>query len=371
MYRELGGCNAGPGVLVAENLDVPAFSDTTVSGQVDYGYRIRAVASSGECASGFSACVSAQAAGACTAPPSFAGLSEAVTGETTACRVKLAWPDASPNCTGPASYDVHRSTDAEFQPTPATRIAAGLPGNHYADEDVQPDQDYTYLVRARDQGNSSEDDNLVRLDVMPLGPPVDGSWMSGAEEGQPILNGGNEGPALRHVAWHVVDDVAHSGERSYYSGYVNGECIALTSAPLSITPGESAELHFHTRYGIEAGWDGGVVQLSDDGGDTWQTLTPTGGYPAAIENAGNACDLPVGAGVYGGTSLAWSEQHFSLSPFSGEVRLRWLFATDTGVVEDGWWIDDIVVSHVQVAGQCIALADDRLFAHGFESASTP
>jgi choice-of-anchor B domain-containing protein len=372
VYRELGGCSNGPGALIAGGLESPTFSDLTASGQVDYGYRIRAVASSGECGSAFSSCVIAQTTGACTAPPSFSGLTEAVTGQGANCQVALSWPSASVNCEGPAAYDLHRGTESDFVPGPDTVIVENTQAISEIDTSVLPEVEYTYLVRARDQTNGGEDDNDVRLSVTPEGPPGDGNWMSGAEDGDPILNGGNggEGPALRHVAWHVVDDVAHSGSRSYYSGYVDGECIGLTSASLMITPGETAELRFHTRFGIEDGWDGGVVQISTDDGSTWQSLMPDGGYPGTIQDEGNACDLPVGTGVFSGTSLSWTQETFPLTDFDGEIKLRWLFASDTAVTEEGWWLDDIVISHVLVPGMC-TLTGDVVFADGFEQTPSP
>ena len=105
----------------------------------------------------------------------------------------------------------------------------------------------------------------------------------GAEIGTPILAGNDEPDEIRlplspaHVAWEIVDTQAHSGERSYYSGYNNSECLSIGTGPLTLSNGTAPMLEFWTRYGIEAGWDGGVVQASTDGGSTWMTLTPLGG----------------------------------------------------------------------------------------------
>lgn len=365
VWRELGGCGTGPGERIASGLTSASFSDIGVSGQVDFGYRIRTISPSGECQSAYSACSSAQTTGACTAPPQFDGLASLATATSGVCRLDLDWSPAAASCGGALAYDVHRSTDPEFVPDAGNLIAGDLAATDYGDDAVQPDTEYTYVVRSRDQGNGAGDGNLVRLSAMPLGAVADGEWITGAESGDPILNGDGGGNPTRHVAWHVVDDMANSGQRSYYSGYVNAECVALTTGALDITPGQTAQLSFHTRYGIEDGWDGGVVQISGDGGDSWQTLTPTGGYPGAIANAGNACGLPVGAGVFDGTALTWHEVQVPLTGHGGSVQLRWLFTTDTKVSEEGWWLDDIVVEHVQVAGQCVA-ADDLLFADGFE-----
>jgi bacillopeptidase F (M6 metalloprotease family) len=169
-----------------------------------------------------------------------------------------------------------------------------------------------------------------------------------------------------HVAWEVVDDFAHSGSRSYYSGYNNQECLALDSLPIALTADGAATLDFWTRYGIEEGWDAGVVQVSNDDGDTWTTLTPSGGYPDSITHSGNACGLPLGSGAYTGTDLDWTHPEFDLSGWAGQtIRLRWLFGTDTGQTDQGWWIDDIDVRHAQVPGLCVATGE-AVFIDGFD-----
>lgn len=48
------------------------------------------------------------------------------------------------------------------------------------------------------------------------------------------------------------------------------------------------------------------------------------------------------------------------------IQLRFRLGTDGGVVAEGWWIDDIRVSHAQVAGNCAA-TNDLIFAGGFEN----
>ena len=39
--------------------------------------------------------------------------------------------------------------------------------------------------------------------------------------------------------------------------------------PITLTTDASPTLAFWTRYGIETGWDGGLVQVSSDDGATW------------------------------------------------------------------------------------------------------
>jgi hypothetical protein len=168
------------------------------------------------------------------------------------------------------------------------------------------------------------------------------------------------------VAWETVSGVANTGERSYFSEYDNSQCLSLETSPLRITSGQNSTLSFATRYGFEAGWDGGVVQISSNDGASWQTLTPSGGYPSSFNGTNNnACGLPTNSPSFTGTNLNWSPYSVDLSAFSGEIRLRFLFSSDPGVTAEGWWVDDVLVTHIQVPGACEAGGVD-VFSNGFE-----
>ncbi len=57
--------------------------------------------------------------------------------------------------------------------------------------------------------------------------------------------------------------------------------------PLTLTAAQSSQLSFWTIWDIEAGWDGGIVEISTNGGATWTRLTPNPpGYPDQISHTG-------------------------------------------------------------------------------------
>ncbi len=35
-----------------------------------------------------------------------------------------------------------------------------------------------------------------------------------------------------------------------------------------------------------------------------------------------------------------------------DVRIRWTFSTDGSLSNEGWYVDDVQVSHAQIAGPC-------------------
>ncbi|MGB0133101.1 MAG: choice-of-anchor B family protein [Dokdonella sp.] len=370
--RILGGCGGSASETIASGLLAPGFSDTNASGSVTYGYRVRAVAESGQCSAAPTTCVEASTSGTCTAPPAFSGIASVESAAMAACAIDLAWQSAQSYCGSMASYEVFRSEDSSFVPSPADRIASAIPGLAWTDSMVDQGTAYTYVVRALDIGNGSVDSNGVRLTAHAAGPLSDGDFFSGAELGTPILSGNVDLAGIQnisapaHVAWEVVDDEAHSGARSYHSGYNDSECLSIGTDTIQLTSGAAPVLEFWTRYGIEANYDGGLVQISIDDGQSWQLLTPLGGYPSTISQTGNACGFPLGTGAFTGTSLNWAQKQFDLGSFAGQaVKLRWSFGTDGGVGGEGWWLDDIRVTHTQMPGMCTS-GSDILFVDGFD-----
>jgi hypothetical protein len=363
VHRAIDGCG-GLETLIASDLTQPNLLDSSVSGGVSYGYRIRQRSADGQCRSDFSSCQTAQTSGACTAPPNFAGLASAASPGSTQCTVNLAWPAASARCSGPVSYTVERSAGSSFDPLQSSVLADGLVATSYVDLSASSGTAYAYRVQALDLGNGNADGNSVSLSTQAVGPLADGNFQSGAELGEVLLDstGGN-----RHLGWEIVSDVAHSGQRGYFSGYGDSSCLALYSPTLAISAGQNAVLSFFTRYGIELGWDAGLVQISNDGGSNWQILSPVGGYPSQMNNANSndACGFVNNQPAFTGTALSWQAYSFDLGASAGTIKLRWLFSTDGAQTDAGWWIDDVVVSHLQVPGSCDDI--EHLFAAGFES----
>ncbi|KAB2961830.1 MAG: choice-of-anchor B family protein [Thermoanaerobaculia bacterium] len=367
--RAFGGCGGTFETLTA-GLVSPAYSDTTPSGGVTYGYRVRERDDTGFCQSGYSACVEASTTGACTAPPLFAGLAAASSPGTSVCRVDLAWAPATPVCAGPVTYTVYRDPNPDFEPSAANRIATGVAGPSWQDFTAPSLEPVTYVVRAFDADSGVEETNLVHRSTRATGPISDGTFATGAEPGDPILDtfAPLEPDAPEHAGWHVVDTRSHAGTYSFHSGTGSDICVTL-EADLELTAGQTSQLSFWTAWDIEQGWDGGVIELSTDGGGSWAPLTPAGGYPGTISNAGNACGIAVGRGAFTGTGqLTFQSKTVGLAAWSGQaIRLRWQYGSDGFVNEDGWFVDDIAVTHAQLPGACIAA---QLFVGDFEEGDT-
>lgn len=104
------------------------------------------------------------------------------------------------------------------------------------------------------------------------------------------------------------------------------------------------ELRFHHTYDMENLFDGGVLEVSSDGGATFVDLGPSitqGGYDGLISNAtGN----PIGGRMAwtGGVVGPMTEVRVDLTAYVGSsIILRFRQASDSSFGAPGWQIDDI------------------------------
>lgn len=367
--RAQGGCN-GAFQTLADAVTDPQYADTTASGQVLYGYRVVQNGTLSVCPSEASSCVEAETTGACTAAPLFSGIATISDAGLAQCRVDLGWSAAQPACGSGATYSVYRGSSSGFQPSPANRIVSGLTTTTFSDPDVDGTAPSYYIVRATDAASGAEDGNRVERSIRATGPLQDGSFQSGAEPGEPPLDAALTAPgaglrAAKHAGWHTSLARLHGGVQSFWSTAANNLCVSLVSPTLTLTKGQSSLLSFWTAWDIEQGWDGGVVEASIDGGVNWTRLTPAAGYPSTISNGGTLCGIAPDSGAFTGTGhLTWSPASVDLASFVGQnIKLRWLYRTDTAQLGEGWFIDDIAISHAQVPGMCSA---PGTFGDGFE-----
>lgn len=363
--RAFGACGSS-GFETLATVSVTTYSDTAASGTIPNSYRVVAESSTAGCASQPSACAQATPAGACTAYPAFGGVSTVTSAGTPTCALTLAWSAATPRCGSGVTYNVYRSTTPGTPPSPSHRIASGLTATSFLDGSVVPDTAYVYIVRAVDATTGVEDTNLVERSATPTGPLADGIWQTGAEFGDPILNGRTV--SIRHAGWHPDDERVRSGERSYAVHFDPNLCSGLISSPLALSAGQAPQLSFWSSFEMGEE-DGGAVEISTDDGATWTPLPLLGASPGGFPTAANACGFPAGTPGITGSREDWGHFNADLSPWAGStVQLRWIFSTDSGdEPSEGWFIDDVALTHAQVASVCTA---GPIFTDGFESGGT-
>ncbi len=140
--------------------------------------------------------------------------------------------------------------------------------------------------------------------------------------------------------WEVSDD-SYQGDNAWY--FSNGEESAdsrLTTASSFEIAGDNPVLSFWHRYDTDPNRDGGTVELSTNGGDTWNDLRfniTQNGYSGLMLN-------PFLAGSFGfvGKSDGYVNTVADLSDYSGEtVLIRFRFTSNDSEGADGWYVDNI------------------------------
>jgi len=98
------------------------------------------------------------------------------------------------------------------------------------------------------------------------------------------------------------------------------------------TERDTDELHF---------WDGAVIQLSTDGGETFSMIEPTSGYPYLITD-NPASPFPADQPCLAGEGDGWETLVLDLSAHEGQdVIVRFEFGSDGYVIDEGWYIADV------------------------------
>jgi MYXO-CTERM domain-containing protein len=181
-----------------------------------------------------------------------------------------------------------------------------------------------------------------------------------------------ESPLDNHL-WHGVD-----------SGFITD--TVLESPNLQVSATEELIISFDHLYTFEADtvfWDGGVIEISNNGGVTWadiSTLVDPGYTGAIVNTAGNPLSDRL---AYSGVSElfpSFTTKTLNLgTALAGQnVRIRFRIGTDAAVGAYGWDIDNISVQGitnlpfstiVDDVGECsgVPLADagsDRMVVGG-------
>ena len=147
------------------------------------------------------------------------------------------------------------------------------------------------------------------------------------------------------VKWNVTNLHYVSPERSIadspygqYSNYENN--VIVLKDPIDLGDAVYAELNFWARWDIEAGYDYVQVFISGDNGGTW---TPMQGKYTRPGNSNQASGQP----LYDGTQTTWVREEISLEPYlGGSVKIRFVLRSDSYVVADGFYWDDMTVTIV-------------------------
>ncbi len=193
-----------------------------------------------------------------------------------------------------------------------------------------------YATTATILGNVDEVPSFTES-VETLSPP----W---ASAGTPVGDG----------EWSVIE-VAPGDHRFHGDDYGNISDHTLTSPPLAVGPTGSFSFSFTHSFSFEASgstyYDGGVVELSTDGGANWTDI----GFSLSTLYGGTLYNLsgnPLGGrGAYvanspGYPALVTTTASLGTTYQGQTVRVRFRVATDAGVGGPGWHLSTLTFNNL-------------------------
>ncbi len=129
---------------------------------------------------------------------------------------------------------------------------------------------------------------------------------------------------------------------------------SLVTPPLAVAGSGSLTLQFHHRFSFEAdasaAYDGGVIEISTNNGSTWTDIgSAVAGYNGTlVMGSGNPL---AGRAAFVGRNPAWPAfDAVNLNLGAGyankTVRVRFRLGADTYTGDEGWDLDDLVVTNL-------------------------
>jgi len=173
--------------------------------------------------------------------------------------------------------------------------------------------------------------------------------------------------------WRV--GLREDGNVSNGQAFISTDVSELSDKSLvtpELTLSGTPELVFWHKYHFESGnsnYDGGVLEISTDGGSAWVDLgaqipANQNGYNGTIY--GQSGNVLAGRQAFVDSLGSYTEVRLDLSAYNNQtVKIRWRMGTDSSVGAGDWKIDDIRVFSPSVC----EVQDDVIFVDGFENGS--
>ena len=139
----------------------------------------------------------------------------------------------------------------------------------------------------------------------------------------------------------IISSAPQVGDHCWWSNLGNSISSTLTR---SIDLSDVLQAHMQIRFwhDVEEYWDYLYVEISEDGGTTWDMLY---GNHMTDEN-------PFGLGFgpgYTGSSVNWLNDEFDLSAYAGsQILLRFHYVTDGNFYGEGFCLDQLVIPEIDL-----------------------
>jgi hypothetical protein len=139
----------------------------------------------------------------------------------------------------------------------------------------------------------------------------------------------------------LVGNEAHSGDYQWWSVRGDEGDATLTRA-FDLSGLDQATLQAWMWYDLEADYDYAYVQISPDGGQTWDILANE--HTTTSNPNGNSYGPALTGSSGGPNAPRWVRQRFDLTPYAGQqILVRFEVITDDTVTGAGLCLDDISI----------------------------
>jgi uncharacterized repeat protein (TIGR01451 family) len=157
------------------------------------------------------------------------------------------------------------------------------------------------------------------------------------------LPAGWSGTSSVTTQWAISAAASYSGTYSLFAQELPTPSELILTGSNMYTLSKISTLSFWHNYNTEAGYDGGVIEMSKDNGVTWLDLSGymvANGYNSTISP--DAATSIINKRAFSGSSNGFIKTVVNLSSFAGAtVKFRFRFVSDNGTAVTGWYIDDV------------------------------
>jgi hypothetical protein len=246
-----------------------------------------------------------------------------------------------------------RTPTPTYTPTPTntssptvTPTPTGTPTTTRTPTQPSSPTDTPTITQTPTPTNTSTPTNTPTQTPTPTITPTPGSGIVFWDDFDPVKE------SWTHWSAQGTDDWGPSTARSYsqVTAYFSSEPATIKDDYLltrMIAMPSNAQLTFWHAFQTEKGYDGSVIEISTDGGNTFVDLGShilSGGYTGVISNRTGS---PIGGrqAWTGGTLGTWSQVVVDLGSYASQnVVLRFRMTSDNGKAKFGWYIDDVKVT---------------------------
>lgn len=261
-----------------------------------------------------------------------------------------------------ASYTVEVATDPAFGPGDLVASATLDKLEWTLEEELETNTEYFWRVvptNACDTGAASTTRSF-RTEAAPgdcgVGTLAIHPWSEGFESGAAGWTSSGTGDT-----WSASQARVRTGSWSWWADDPDSTSDQrLVSPRVDLPSAGSPVLRFWSYQSLErrsasACWDGGVLEISTDDGQTWNQITTglvTDAYDGPVSALGDAPG-------WCGDPQDWTRSVIELDPWAGQtVRFRFRLGSDSIIGREGWYLDDVDVQ---------ACLETTIFSDGFES----